>query len=170
MKGALLAYATCLCGSLLGCASSDPPGGAGAGTGGTVSGGGASSSLGGASSAGASAGSSGGSAGAGGAAGNSSSAGSSASGSSGAGSAGAAGSIGSAGAAGSTGSAACQMYCACHEQNCKSQLIPGGKSCAEFCAGMTADQLACRQNMCTLAPLQPDNNHCVHSVGINECL
>jgi hypothetical protein len=68
------------------------------------------------------------------------------------------------------GSVACQTYCACHEQNCATQAIPGGASCADFCAAMTADQLACRQNMCGLVPAQPDNDHCKHSVGIDQCL
>ena len=67
-------------------------------------------------------------------------------------------------------SAACQTYCECHEKNCAATAIPGGQTCAAFCAGMTADQLACRQNMCGLVPAQPDNDHCTHSVGINQCM
>ena len=66
-------------------------------------------------------------------------------------------------------SEACKKYCTCHEMNCATYAIPGGKSCAAFCAGMTEDQLACRQNMCKLVPDQPDNDHCTHSLGINQC-
>jgi hypothetical protein len=67
-------------------------------------------------------------------------------------------------------SADCQKYCDCHEANCKSTAIPGGVSCATFCAAMTKDQYDCRMNMCNLVPAQPNNDHCTHSVGINECL
>ncbi len=85
--------------------------------------------------------------------------------------AGAGGAGGASGAAvGGTPSEACQKYCTCHEANCASQAIPGDKSCAEFCTGMSEDQLACRQNMCGLVPAQPDNDHCKHSVGIDQCL
>jgi hypothetical protein len=66
----------------------------------------------------------------------------------------------------------CKMYCQCHETNCASTAIPGGVSCFEFCATFSNDPMLsyCRLNMCTLVPAQPDNNHCVHSVGIGECL
>ncbi|MEO8903988.1 MAG: hypothetical protein ABI488_16765 [Polyangiaceae bacterium] len=92
----------------------------------------------------------------------SASAGSSSAGSSSAGS--------SASGATAMGSVACQKYCACHDMNCASTAIPGGKSCADFCAAMTPEQLACRQNMCSLVPAQPDNDHCTHSVGIMQCI
>jgi len=83
-----------------------------------------------------------------------------------------AGGSSSAGAGGSSSasSAACQMFCDCHEKNCSTSAIPDGKSCAAFCAAMTPDQLTCRQNMCGLVPAQPNNNHCKHSLGIDECL
>jgi hypothetical protein len=81
---------------------------------------------------------------------------------------------GNAGAAGNGGaselSAACAMYCECHMTNCPDQAIPGGASCGDFCQAMTMDQLACRQNMCGLVPAQPNNDHCKHSVGIDQCL
>lgn len=67
-------------------------------------------------------------------------------------------------------SPACQKFCDCHEANCATLAIPGGKSCADFCEAMTEDQLACRQNMCKLVPDQPDNDHCKHSLGIDQCL
>jgi hypothetical protein len=67
-------------------------------------------------------------------------------------------------------SPACQKFCDCHQANCSTLAIPGGKSCADFCAAMTEDQLACRQNMCGLVPAQPDNDHCKHSLGIDQCL
>lgn len=77
---------------------------------------------------------------------------------------------GSAGSSSTASSAECQKYCECHEQNCASSPIPDGKSCAEFCAGFTADQMECRQIHCILAPEQPDNDHCTHSLGIIQCL
>ena len=73
-------------------------------------------------------------------------------------------------ASGGMPSEACQKYCTCHDMNCPTQAIPGGVSCEDFCAAMSEDQLACRQNMCGLVPAQPDNDHCKHSVGIDQCL
>jgi hypothetical protein len=70
----------------------------------------------------------------------------------------------------STLSPACQKFCDCHQANCATLAIPGGKSCGDFCEAMTEDQLACRQNMCKLVPDQPDNDHCKHSLGIDQCL
>lgn len=75
-----------------------------------------------------------------------------------------------AGSANGTLSPACQKFCDCHDANCASLPIPGGKSCAAFCEAMTEEQLACRQNMCKLVPDQPDNDHCKHSLGIDQCL
>ena len=84
---------------------------------------------------------------------------------------------GSAGQATTGGGAAgasdyCKMYCQCHEANCASTPIPGGMSCSDFCATFSSDPALsyCRLNMCTLVPAQPNNNHCVHSVGMFECL
>ena len=51
-----------------------------------------------------------------------------------------------------------------------SSPIPDGKSCADFCAGFTAEQMECRQIHCILVPDQPDNDHCTHSLGIIQCL
>jgi len=113
---------------------------------------------------------------AGSSAGGSSAAGSSTGGSSAAGSsAGGSASGGSnsgGGAAGSTSGESdyCVKYCACHEANCASTAIPGGMSCADFCATFPTSVQMCRMNMCILQPAQPDNNHCAHSVGIQQCL
>jgi len=100
----------------------------------------------------------------------------------GAGAGGTSDSAGAAGAAGKSGSGGggagggggdlspnCQAYCECHEANCASTPIPGGVSCGEFCATFTDDQMSCRKLMCSLVPAQPNNNHCMHSVGIAEC-
>ena len=142
MQISLCFLASCMALSVVACGSSDSP---------STGAGGAAGSAG---SAAAQAGASG-------------SAGASAGGSS-AGSAGSS-SAGSSGASSGTGSAACQMYCACHDMNCATTAIPGGMSCTDFCAAMTSDQLGCRQVMCTLVPAQPDNDHCKHSVGIDQC-
>jgi hypothetical protein len=78
-----------------------------------------------------------------------------------------------AGTGGATGASDyCNMYCECHEANCASTAIPGGGACLDFCAGFPNDAQVkdCRLAMCTLVPAQPNNNHCVHSLGINECL
>lgn len=83
---------------------------------------------------------------------------------------GAGGATAHAGASAGPLSEACQKYCECHEKNCATTPIPGGKSCGDFCTAMTQGQLDCRQNMCGLVPAQPNNNHCAHSVGIDECL
>jgi hypothetical protein len=96
-------------------------------------------------------------------------AGSAGTGDAGAPAAGSAGMTASAGAP-ANASADCIKYCTCHEANCASTAIPGGKSCYDFCATFTADQLGCRQNMCNLVPAQPDNDHCTHSVGVSQCL
>lgn len=103
----------------------------------------------------------------------SSSGGSKADGSAGSKASGSAGTTAQAGAAGSSSGAMspeCQKYCDCHDKNCASSPIPDGKSCAEFCAGFTAEQMECRQIHCILVPDQPDNDHCTHSLGIIQCL
>jgi hypothetical protein len=42
--------------------------------------------------------------------------------------------------------------------------------CYDFCAAFPDEATgACRFNMCRLVPDQPDNNHCTHSVGIDQC-
>jgi hypothetical protein len=51
--------------------------------------------------------------------------------------------------------------------------IPSGQPCADFCATFTADQYECRFNMCfwnSNGPKENNNDHCQHTVGINECL
>jgi hypothetical protein len=30
--------------------------------------------------------------------------------------------------------------------------------------------MACRQGMCGLVPAEPNNDHCTHAMGIDECL
>src|SRR5450432_3669498 len=146
MRSLFLIASISLCAPALGCGSSD----SGEGASGAGAGGSATSNAG-------------------------SSAGGSSAGSSDAGSSNGGGSNGGGSSAGTSGgssasSPACQKYCECHVMNCSATPIPGGLSCADFCAGMTADQLACRQNMCGLVPAQPDNDHCTHSVGLVQCL
>ena len=106
-----------------------------------------------------------------GASGSSAHAGSSSAGSNNSGAAGANAHAGSGGGGGASKplSEACQNYCDCHEENCATTPIPGSKSCGDFCTAMTEEQLDCRQNMCGLVPAQPDNDHCDHSVGIDQC-
>jgi hypothetical protein len=52
--------------------------------------------------------------------------------------------------------------------NCASQVFPTG--CLKECAAGTNWDMECRQGMCSLAPAQPANNHCIHAFGVNECL
>ena len=85
-------------------------------------------------------------------------------------SAGSATQSGNAGSSSTAMSPECQKYCDCHDKNCSSSPIPDGKSCADFCAGFTAEQMECRQIHCILVPDQPDNDHCTHSLGIIQCL
>jgi len=154
MRFVLLAFVGCLASSVLACGSDDSPEGGGGASGAATSEAGKSSSSGGASS-GASAGGSKSHAGTGGTAGT----------------AGTAGATAGTSAGGASGlSPACQKFCDCHEANCSALPIPDGKSCGDFCEAMTEDQLACRQNMCKLVPDQPDNDHCKHSLGIDQCL
>lgn len=88
--------------------------------------------------------------------------------------AGASASSAGAGQAGASAGASdyCNMYCQCHAANCASTAIPGGANCLDFCAAFPNDAKVkdCRLAMCTLVPAQPNNNHCVHSLGIDECL
>lgn len=147
MKSCLFAVGAVVLCAALGCGSDDSDGEGGGGKGGT-------SSM--------------------SSAGSKASAGTSSGGSKSNGQAGSAGATTQAGSAGSSNnsglSAACQKYCDCHDKNCASTPIPDDKSCGDFCTAFSEEQLACRQNMCKLVPDQPDNNHCIHSVGINECL
>jgi hypothetical protein len=65
-------------------------------------------------------------------------------------------------------SAACASYCACMATNCSQDVFPTG--CLDACATQTTWDLSCRATMCTLAPEQPDNDHCTHAFGMKECL
>lgn len=163
MRLPFLIATAALLGLALGCgAEESPPSGGGSGSGGSGSG-----------QAGAAAGTPTAGGGAGGHAGASGSASPNAAGINAGGSAtsaaGASAHAGSGGDASPPLSEACQEYCDCHDENCASTPIPGGKSCGAFCAAMTEEQLDCRQNMCGLVPAQPDNDHCDHSVGIDQC-
>lgn len=153
MKSALFVAAASLLCLALGCGSDDSPSSTG------------SSGQAGASAAGSS--TAGGTLGAGG---STTQAGTGSAGVSASGTAGTDAHAGSGGATGAPLSEACRDYCACHEKNCAPTPIPGGKSCGDFCTAMTKDQFDCRMNMCGLVPAQPNNNHCAHSVGIDECL
>jgi len=160
MRLVLRVLTGCLVWGALACGSEDSPGGSGGASGSSTSEAGKSSSS---------------SAGAGSGAGTSSSAGSPSGGRSShagaANTAGTANTTAGSSAGGNGGlSPACQKFCDCHAANCATLAIPDGKSCAEFCEAMTEDQLACRQNMCKLVPDQPDNDHCKHSLGIDQCL
>jgi hypothetical protein len=65
-------------------------------------------------------------------------------------------------------SPACVMFCTCMAKNCADKAFPGG--CLQDCASHPKWDLECRALMCKLAPDQPNNNHCTHAMGINECL
>ena len=65
-------------------------------------------------------------------------------------------------------SAACVTYCKCMAMNCADKVFPDG--CLTECAAQTDWDLGCRTNMCTLVPAQPNNDHCTHAFGVNECL
>ncbi len=68
-------------------------------------------------------------------------------------------------------SADCKTYCDCFETNCASiQKIPGGVSCGAFCAGFTKDQWSCRNNHCQLVVPEKNPGHCMHAVGIDQCM
>jgi len=151
MRLVLLVVTGCLAWGALACGSDDSPGGGSSGTATNEAGK-----------------NSGSGSGSGGSSGGGSSAGSSVGGSnSHAGTA--SNTAGSSSGTAGTLSPACQKFCDCHEANCATLAIPGGKSCGDFCEAMTEDQLACRQNMCKLVPAQPDNDHCKHSLGIDQC-
>jgi hypothetical protein len=65
-------------------------------------------------------------------------------------------------------SEACMKFCTCMAKNCADKMFPRG--CLTECASTPKWDLACRQVMCTLVPDQPNNNHCVHAMGVQECL
>jgi hypothetical protein len=71
---------------------------------------------------------------------------------------------------------ACAAYCACYEKKCSVFVaIPTGQDCPDFCATFEKDKTKydCRFNMCfynSNGPAQNNNNHCQHTVGIDECL
>jgi hypothetical protein len=70
---------------------------------------------------------------------------------------------------GSGGSSYCQEYCTCYEANCAAQPIPGGASCLDFCATFSEAVQQCRLIMCKNVPSQPNNNHCAHAIGVQQC-
>jgi hypothetical protein len=65
-------------------------------------------------------------------------------------------------------SADCVKYCVCMAMNCTDKVFPSG--CLYECATQTTWDLACRTNMCLLVPAQPNNDHCTHAFGENQCL
>lgn len=65
-------------------------------------------------------------------------------------------------------SAACMDFCSCMATNCPTSEFEGG--CLPDCAAQTTWDLPCRENMCGLVPAQPDNGHCVHAMGMIQCL
>jgi hypothetical protein len=65
-------------------------------------------------------------------------------------------------------SADCVKYCDCMAMNCQDKVFPSG--CLYECATQTNWDLACRTNMCLLVPAQPNNDHCTHAFGVNQCL
>lgn len=62
----------------------------------------------------------------------------------------------------------CVKYCDCMAQNCQDKVFADG--CLPACASQTKWDLPCRMNMCSLVPAQPNNDHCTHAFGVNECL
>jgi hypothetical protein len=52
--------------------------------------------------------------------------------------------------------------------NCAQEVFPDG--CLYDCATQTTWDLPCRANMCSLVPSEPNNDHCTHAFGVNECL
>lgn len=68
-------------------------------------------------------------------------------------------------------SAECAAYCECYERDCAAiQAIPTGQSCAAFCATFTAEQWDCRISHCRLVVPEMYPPHCMHAVGIDQCL
>ncbi len=65
-------------------------------------------------------------------------------------------------------SAACMSYCTCMATNCPDKVF--GSGCLYECATQTTWDLPCRANMCSLVQAQPNNDHCTHAFGVNECL
>jgi hypothetical protein len=68
----------------------------------------------------------------------------------------------------------CADYCDCYQTKCSVFVaIPTGQPCTDFCATFTPDQYDCRFAMCfynSNGPTENNNDHCQHTVGINECL
>jgi hypothetical protein len=65
----------------------------------------------------------------------------------------------------------CIAYCECFERDCVGiQGVPGGGSCFAFCATFTPDQWDCRISHCRLVVPESNPNHCMHAVGIDQCL
>lgn len=66
-------------------------------------------------------------------------------------------------------SEACTTFCTCMASNCSDKVFPNA-GCLSECTTHPKWDMGCRQVMCTLAPVQPDNNHCTHAMGEFECL
>jgi hypothetical protein len=54
------------------------------------------------------------------------------------------------------------------DMNCPQEVFPDG--CLYDCATQTNWDLPCRANMCSLVQSEPNNDHCTHAFGVNECL
>ncbi len=71
-------------------------------------------------------------------------------------------------------SEACRDYCDCYTTKCAVFVaIPTGEPCLAFCATFTQSQYDCRWGMCyynSSGPVENNNNHCQHAVGIDQCL
>jgi hypothetical protein len=52
--------------------------------------------------------------------------------------------------------------------NCADKTFPSG--CLTECKTQTNWDMACRMNMCSLVPAQPNNDHCTHAMGVYQCL
>lgn len=65
-------------------------------------------------------------------------------------------------------SSACVSFCDCMDTNCPQEVFPDG--CLYDCATQTDWDLPCRANMCSLVQSEPNNDHCTHAFGVNECL
>lgn len=65
-------------------------------------------------------------------------------------------------------SSACVSFCDCMDMNCPQEVFPDG--CLYDCATQTNWDLPCRANMCSLVQSEPNNDHCTHAFGVNECL
>jgi hypothetical protein len=65
-------------------------------------------------------------------------------------------------------SSACVSFCECMAMNCAQEVFPDG--CLYDCATQTNWDLECRAGMCSLVQSEPNNDHCTHAFGVDECL